>query len=222
DDSRVAAIRARPAPDGQPLRTPFDATRPDGPRTVTPTERVGLVLPTSLCSSQIARLAAERMNANGLAAELGLSRFVALPHTEGCGFGGELLHRTLQRTYRGYATHPNVVAALLLEHGCEKVPNDAMRRQFTGAGIATDRFGWASVQLDGGIDAALTKVEGWFRGRAGEVKNVHSAPAADGRLNVGLLSAATPTTAARRAALALVEQVIAGGGAVLLAEGDPL
>src|SRR5690606_1521244 len=101
DDSRVAAIRARPAPDGQPLRTPFDATRPDGPRTVTPTERVGLVLPTSLCSSQIAGLAAERMNGNGLAAELGLSRFVALPHTEGCGFGGELLHRTLQRTYRG-------------------------------------------------------------------------------------------------------------------------
>jgi len=29
----------------------------------------------------------------------------------------------LGRSYRGYLTHPNVVAALLLEHGCEKITN---------------------------------------------------------------------------------------------------
>ena len=82
----------------------------------------------------------------------GIDRFVALAHSEGCGFGGGSVYDTLQRTFRGYATHPNVAAALLLEHGCEKVPNDAMRRDFERAGLPLDRFGWASVQLDGGID----------------------------------------------------------------------
>lgn len=84
------------------------------------TERVALVLPTSLCSAQIARLAAEQMNARKLGRDQGVSRFVALTHTEGCGFGGESMYHLLHRTYRGYLTHPNVAAALLLEHGCEK------------------------------------------------------------------------------------------------------
>ena len=114
------------------------------------TERVGLVLPTSMCSSQIARLAAARLNDSSVGLRHGIDRFVALAHSEGCGFGGGSTYDTLQRTFRGYATHPNVAAALLLEHGCEKVPNDAMRREFERAELPLDRFGWASVQLDGG------------------------------------------------------------------------
>eukprot|EP01035_Chromulina_nebulosa_P052254 gene52255-71257_t len=54
-----------------------------------------------MCSAQIARLAA------GVHA-VGLTRFLALAHSEGCGFGGESMYHTLHRTYRGYATHPNV------------------------------------------------------------------------------------------------------------------
>ena len=68
----------------------------------------------------------------------------------------------LQRTYRGYLTHPNVAAALLLEHGCEKIPNDVMRRQLDPPECRSNQFGWASVQLDGGIEKALAKIEGWF------------------------------------------------------------
>jgi altronate dehydratase len=170
DTSRTAEIRARPKPDGLPLKVErivpnslSSGTNVDQRVGVNAlhllrnadrfaTERVGLVLPTSMCSTQIARMAAERMNAKGLAATHGLSRFVALTHSEGCGFGGENMYHLLYRTYRGYATHPNVAAALLLEHGCEKVPNDAMRRQFEAANVPLDRFGWASVQLDGGIE----------------------------------------------------------------------
>ncbi len=52
------------------------------------TELVSLILPTSLCSGQIARIAAERLNAAGAGRRHGLSRAVALVHTEGCGSGG--------------------------------------------------------------------------------------------------------------------------------------
>jgi len=169
DTSRLAVLRARIAPDGVPLKLESDfkaeaATGLAAFRTEYgwATERVGLVLPTSLCAAQISHLAAERMNEKGLGRAQGISRFVGLMHTEGCGFGGESVHKLLHRTYRGYVTHPNVAAALLLEHGCEKVPNDMMRHQLEKAGVPLDRFGWASVQLDGGIDKALAKIEAWF------------------------------------------------------------
>ncbi len=233
DDTHVAAIRSRHAPDGRPLKVEPDV--PAGsPRKARPevalqlfqngarfaTGRVGLVLPTSMCSAQIARLAAERMNAAGLATGLGLERFVALTHSEGCGFGGESLYHLLHRTYRGYATHPNVAAALLLEHGCEKIPNDAMRRQFEAAGLPPERFGWSSVQLDGGIDRALANVAAWF-GRSGLTPAPRVA-AGLGGLTVGLLSA-SPASAASAAVLARVARaILAASGSVLLPEGDPL
>ncbi len=172
DTSHLTELRARPAPDGVPLSTlnsQFPALSPQlsasSPPLPSATEHVGLILPTSMCATQIARLAAERLNAKQLGREQGISRFVAFTHTEGCGFGGETMYRLLERTYRGYLTHPNVAAALLLEHGCEKIPNDVMRRQLEAAALPLERYGWASVQLDGGIEKAITKIEAWFSER---------------------------------------------------------
>ncbi|MDI1335192.1 MAG: UxaA family hydrolase [Lacunisphaera sp.] len=231
DSSHVAAIRARPAPDSQPLEIAFErreshaeppplAVFMAGERFAT--ERVGLVLPTSMCSAQIARLAAERMNAKGLAAALGFKRFIALAHSEGCGFGGESMYHLLHRTYRGYATHPNVAAALLLEHGCEKIPNDAMRRQFEIAGLPLERFGWASVQLDGGIDQALGNVEAWFT-RAGPAQPAaRRVPVGLGALTVGLLAMAPVGRMGAVAVLRVARTILDAGGSVLLPEGDPL
>jgi altronate dehydratase len=234
DASHVAEIRARPVPDGQPIEVGRDRwARRDDRVEDNPlhlynnddrfaTERIGLVLPTSMCSAQIARLAADRMNAKGLAEQLGFSRFLALPHSEGCGFGGETMYQLLYRTYRGYATHPNVAATLLLEHGCEKIPNDVMRRQFEQAGIPVDRFGWASVQLDGGIDRTLTKVEEWFTATAPALPITARVPVSFGALTLGL-SSAQPLGVTGAATLArLARHILAAGGSVLLPESDPL
>ena len=125
--------------------------------------RVGLVLPTSLCSGQIARMAAERLTQAGVGGPAGLTRFAALVHTEGCGVSGGPNEAIYARTLLGYLTHPSVGAALLLEHGCEKTHNDYMQNQLTDAGIDTAAFGYASVQLDGGIANALDRIEAWFR-----------------------------------------------------------
>ena len=175
-----------------------------------------------MCSAQIARLAADRMNATGLAGRLGLDRFVALTHSEGCGFGGETMYHLLHRTYRGYATHPNVAAALLLEHGCEKVPNDVMKRQFESANLPLDRFGWASVQLDGGIEKALGRVGAWFESALAERPATTRVPAGLGALAVGVLSAGPLDNNATAALVAALGEILAAGGSVLMPEGDRL
>jgi altronate dehydratase len=242
DASQVTELKARPEPNSHPL----PIADPGTPVTVAPSvsnpasalarlplhlfktasgfapERVGLVLPTSLCSAQIARLAAERLNAKQLGREQGISRFVALAHTEGCGFGGESMYHLLYRTYRGYLTHPNVAAALLLEHGCEKVPNDVMRRQLENAGIPLARFGWASVQLDGGISNALDKVEAWFASKLGDLPPAQEISAGFGALNVALMTAAAVTEPTALALARVARALVVGGGSVFMPESDPL
>jgi altronate dehydratase len=228
DASRLAELKARRPPSGRPWPLATSRPAPDVAPVFTAwrrghgwgTERVGLVLPTSLCSAQIARLAAERLDPARLGGAV--TRFVALAHTEGCGFGGESMHRRLHQTYRGYAVHPNVAAALFLEHGCEKVPNDVMRHELAAAGVDPERFGWASVQLGGGIDNALAAIETWFAERLRPLDTGMRARAGLGVLRIGLMTAATVEPATAAALAGLVHAVVGAGGSVLLPESDPL
>ena len=127
------------------------------------TNQFGLILPTSLCAGQIARMSAERLNAKGIGSAQGISRFVALVHTEGCGLSSSgTVEQAHLRTMMGYMTHPLVRRVLLLEHGCEKTHNDYYRNEIENLGLELDHFGWASVQLDGGIDKVMDRVEEWF------------------------------------------------------------
>ena len=105
-------------------------------------------MPTSLCSGQVARLIADELDADPPPWS-DVSRFVALVHTEGCGSanGAGLYLDTLT----GHLAHRSVRHAVLLEHGCEMTHNDAVRNHLAAHGVAAERFGWASVQLDGGI-----------------------------------------------------------------------
>ncbi len=162
----------RPAPRAQPKGKPlltatdipgevpspvmFEAVRNS---TRSSTEQVGLIIPTSLCSGQIGRMLAERLNASGVH---GLSRFVSLSHTEGCGVSSGECETLYLRTMAGYLVHPMTASALLLEHGCEKTHNDAMRNYLTDDGVELGKVGWASIQLDGGIEKVTTKVLQWF------------------------------------------------------------
>jgi altronate dehydratase len=156
-------------------------------------EKVGLILPTSLCSGQVAEMIAQKLNAylageatigdeaTRAAARSGaITRFVALPHTEGCGCGGggpgvHPVENYLTNTLLGYLFHPSVERAVLLEHGCEKNHNDSMMHNLTKYGqekfgltadavrpLVQRHLGWASVQLDGGIDLVSQKVLQYF------------------------------------------------------------
>ena len=232
DTSRLPALRARTAPDGRPLAlSPGKTSLPASPglfpaiRTARgwALDRIGLVFPTSLCSSEIARLAAERLNRCQIGRAVGLTRFVALPHTEGCGFGGESHYHLLDRVYRGYAAHPNAALTLFLEHGCEKVPNDMVRRRLEAAGTDPRQYGWASVQLDGGIEKVLGKVETWFEQKCAALEPAVSSLVGFEALTLGLMSTDPPARTQTAEAFAKMSRaVVSAGGSVLLAAGDPL
>jgi altronate dehydratase len=122
----------------------------------------------------------------------------------------------------GYLSHPMVAHCLLLEHGCEKTHNDYMRAQMKAAGIDPASLGWASVQLDGGIDAALEKVDAWF---ADAVQERGPAPAESAGLDAlrVALASAGPVSNALAAALAqLTTQVVAAGGTVVAPQNSGL
>lgn len=220
---QVAAVLAAPEPDGHPLpirsddvvERPFNIPlRRSGARLAA--DQVGLILPTSLCAGQIARLAANRLNALGLGREQGLSRFVALVHTEGCGAAGHSTGAMYHRTLLNYMAHPLVARGLFLEHGCEKTHNDYMRARLAQAGGDPAHYGWASVQLDGGMDAVLNKIEAWFRQTLLALPAPSERDAGVGGLTLGLLSAG-PVPAGLAEALAQVTRsIVSAGGTVVV------
>ena len=176
--------RRQPVPGGRPvpvravppLDLSFDAVVTGEGVAV---DQVALVMPTSLCSGQVARLIADDLTRNPPPWS-DVSRFVALVHTEGCGSanGAGLYLDTLT----GHLAHRSVRHAVLLEHGCEMTHNDAVRHHLAARGVAAERFGWASVQLDGGIESVRAKVTGQLEAmaasRAGPAhgrKRVHAA-----------------------------------------------
>ncbi|MFI5690970.1 UxaA family hydrolase [Kribbella sp. NPDC051586] len=197
-------------------RTPAELLRVDD-RLVP--EAVGLILPTSLCSGQIALRLAAQAELEKWAGD-SVTWMVALPHTEGCGSSGGASEETFARTMLGYLLHPNTRMALLLEHGCEKTHNDYFRSRLVEAGADPSRFGWASIQADGGLDAVGNKVKDWF----GSFQL--AAPVEErgdlGALTVGL-EARGPLSAATAEAFALIgREIVGSGGSVVLSSRGAL
>jgi altronate dehydratase len=118
--------------------------------------------------------------------------------------------------------HPNVAAALLLEHGCEKIPNDVMRRQLESVALPLDRYGWVSVQLDGGIEKAITKIEAWFASSFEQQAPVEATVANAGSLTVGLLTSGPVTSSTSQALAQIATEILGAGGSILLPESDSL
>jgi altronate dehydratase len=164
ESGQVETIRARAKPSGEPLRVAagpasgLSFSGLTGARGAT-TDQVGLVMPTSLCSGQVARLVAEHLDQRVTPTD-GVTRYVSLVHTEGCGSVNAEDHYL--RTLLGHLRHPFTRRAMLLEHGCEKTHNDAVRNYLTEHGVDTSQFGWASVQLDGGLSNVTQIVTDFF------------------------------------------------------------
>jgi altronate dehydratase len=199
---------------GIPIKTPADF--PASPKVSLPTQppTLGLILPTSLCAGQIAQMIAQNLNREiQLGKNLRISRFVALPHTEGCGNSAGESEELFLRTMAGYLAHPLVKKALLLEHGCEKTHNDAFRNSCAALGISTADFGFASIQMDGGIQSVSNKVRDWFVARDHASKVL--TPCA---LAVGFVATDSIPEVAAQTIRRTLEQIVASGGTVVFAE----
>lgn len=179
------------APEGMPLPVTLKGPRDDRRymsirnRNGRARERLGLILPASLCSAQIAVMAAERLNGRLRESAADVSRYVALPHSEGCTTLGAA-EKLATRTLLGYLRHPLVTRAFLLEHGCEKTHNNYLRRRMRELGMDPDKFGWGSVQLDGGVEAVLAKIEAWAQGEAHAETVPQQRPAGLETVSIGL------------------------------------
>ena len=176
--------------------------------------RVRLILPTSLCSGQVAGLIAAKLRTDDPSVT-----YVALPHTEGCGVSGGECERLLLSVMSGYLCHPAVEAALLLEHGCEKTHNDAFRSFLTEHGIDTTRFGYASIQADGGLEKVTARIQNWFRSLPANTSTSAQRPLT--QLRLGILSSHPPATS-EPAALAQSLLALANSGSLVMCENDPL
>lgn len=186
-------------------------------------ERLGLVLPTSLCSGEVSRLLSEQLNANrlkigedGSPVPPSIDRFISLPHTEGCGIGyagdGD---RIFSRIMLGHLMHPNVAQALMMEHGCEKTHNSWMLHELNARGIDTSRYGMASLQLDGGIANASEKVHAWFEEQAKSLPESTRADVAIADLPIAVIGEANTGGAAMLAAV-LSRSFVGAGGTVVV------
>ena len=180
------------------------------------TDQVGLILPTSLCSGQIAEMIAHRCNEQKIGKEQGISRFVALPHTEGCGVSSGRSEEIYTRTMIGHLTHPTVALGLLLEHGCEKTHNDHVRHEIQQLGISPERYGWASVQLDGGIDSVIEKVQDWFSEELTDKPTVPVVDAGLENLCIAVTSTGAATEEVSESLTQLTQRVVVAGGTVVV------
>ena len=209
------------APTGKPIPIRLDVPRSELTFSAIQTEsgyrsdQIGLVLPTSLCSGQIAQMIADQLNQKGIGREHGISRYVALAHTEGCGVSGGNSEDIYRRTLIGHLIHPMVALGLPLEHGCEKTHNDYIRHALTEQDIPLERYGWASVQLDGGIDAVVQKVEDWFSGSLESMPRPDYADVGLEHLRIGLTSSGKVTETVAQS-LAHLTQTIAGTGGTVI------
>nr|MBA2712048.1 UxaA family hydrolase [Rubrobacteraceae bacterium] len=223
DDENLNSIENSPEPDGEPLPVrpgvpdvefSFEAIKSGrGPVS----DQVALVMPTSLCSGQISRRIADRMNERN-ATQGRVTRFVALPHTEGCGVSAGSAETIYSRTVLGHLASPTVRFGLLLEHGCEKTHNDYFRNRLEEAGLDPTRFGWASVQLDGGIDSVVAKVEDWFDETLDNAEVLEYEDAGPEALRLGLYAAGPISDDAARSLAEATLAAVNSGGTVVVPE----
>ncbi|MFO1466015.1 MAG: UxaA family hydrolase [Steroidobacteraceae bacterium] len=212
DASQLPRLGHLARPTGEPIAlTGIEARRPTVRERL---PRVGLIVPTSLCAGQIALRIADMMNREVGGGTGNVRRYVALAHTEGCGASGGENEEHLLRTMIGYLRHPMVGPALLLEHGCERTHNDLMRHALQHQGLDPALFGYASIQLDGGIDKVVAKVCDWFRHRPAATAESAMPP-----LCIGLAGCATMNDPLARALGLLVVQVVASGGSLIIPRG---
>lgn len=130
-----------------------------------------LVVPTSLCASDVAVKIAGSLDNNKLLKKKykNIDGIVAAAHTEGCGCNdGEIVER-LMLTLKNTLIHSNVGGALIIDLGCEKTNLEFVSKHFGGLSKYGKPVDFISIQELGGTGRALAQGEKIVRRRLQEV-----------------------------------------------------
>jgi len=173
------------------------------------------------CSATVISRAAEELTREGaLDACPNVDGIAAFAHGTGCGMaatgrGANILERVLW----GYATHPNVGAAVFVGLGCEVMQIGRMQAHH-GAG-APGQIHALTIQDTGGTRATIDAIKAHVRAILPEVNRVRRTPCPVSALTVGLqcggsdgLSGITANPALGAAS----DLVVGQGGSVILSE----
>jgi altronate dehydratase len=148
-----------------------------------------------------------------------ISRFVTLVHTEGCGAS---FNTEFHNTLLGYLSHPFVKHALLLEHGCEATHNDFFRHAMKMRGYDPEDYGWASIQLDGGIQTVIQKMIHWFEKQIDNDPEPEKIVTGLETLRIALVSNGIISPQMASVYAQLTQMIVTSGGTVIVAENDAL
>jgi altronate hydrolase len=116
------------------------------------------VLTSVNCSASVARFIAEQVTRSGILADYPeIDGVVPFVHGTGCGMAGRGSEGFLamERTEWGYATHPNVGAALLVGLGCEVMQIPGLMEDY--GLVESDRFRTMTIQATGGTRKTIDR-----------------------------------------------------------------
>ena len=179
------------------------------------------LLATVNCSATVIRRAAAEIEAEGsLQGYSNIDGVIALAHGTGCGMaaagpGFDILDRVLW----GYATHPNVGAAVFVGLGCEVMQIARMRAKAGDAG--SDRFHALTIQDSGGTRATIDRIKAHLRAILPQVNQARRSPCPVASLRVGLQCGGSDGFSAITAnpALGVASDLLVGlGGTAILSE----
>jgi altronate hydrolase len=192
--------------------------RPDG--------RVGtrnyiVLCATVNCSATVIRQAAEEIRASGILNDYGnIDGIFALAHGTGCGMASDGPGwDNLQRVLWGYATHPNVGAAVFVGLGCEVMQVARMKAAFAGTG--QERFHGLTIQDTGGTRATIAAIRERVEALLPEVNATARSDCPASALTVALQCGGSDGYSGITANPALgvaADRLVGQGGAVILSE----
>ena len=173
------------------------------------------------CSATVINRAAEELTSEGvLKAYPNIDGIAAFAHGTGCGMaatgrGAEILERVLW----GYATHPNVGAAVFVGLGCEVMQIGRMEARYGAA--APGQVHALTIQDTGGTRATIDAIKAHVRTILPQVDAIRRTPCPVAALTIALQCGGSDGLSGITAnpALGAASDLIVGqGGAVILSE----
>ncbi|MEL6522187.1 MAG: altronate dehydratase family protein, partial [Pseudomonadota bacterium] len=130
------------------------------------------LIATVNCSATVIRRAADQINQSGILDDFpNVDGVIAFSHGTGCGMASDGPGwDNLMRVLWGYATHPNVGAAVFVGLGCEVMQIARMKQRFEANG--QERFYGLTIQETGGTRETTEKIVGKVKDLLSEVNAV--------------------------------------------------
>lgn len=181
---------------------------------------IGL-LATVNCSATVIRQAADEITRSGILDQYpNVDGVAAFAHGTGCGMASDGPGwDNLQRVLWGYATHPNVGAALFVGLGCEIMQIARMKHMFDATG--EERFHGLTIQDSGGTRQTIASIVAKVKEMLPQVNAANRSPCPLSDLSVALQCGGSDGYSGLTAnpALGAASDLLVGhGGRVILAE----